>query len=121
MLVAKAIYGDGFLHALFGMRALRRLGNVSYSFYLLHGLMIIVVCDYLGPRLGTFPEILKFLVLLVIALAASSAVASVSYALFEKPYFALKARLRDSASRSFEVPPSGRSIRIGRQQLYRRR
>jgi peptidoglycan/LPS O-acetylase OafA/YrhL len=94
MLVAKVVYGNGFLHGLFGKTVLRRLGNVSYSFYLLHGLVIIVVCDYLGPQLAMVPEAVKFVTLLVIAFLASSAIASVSYGLFEKPYFAFRTKSR---------------------------
>ena len=87
LLVAKVIYGDGLLHRLFALEKLRRLGKVSYSFYLFHGLVIIIVCDQLKPFLHDLPELVTFALLLGCAFACSVAVASVSYRLLERPYF----------------------------------
>ena len=95
LLVAKVVYGDGVLHDLFSNALMRYVGNVSYSFYLFHGLMIIVVCEYLGPHLAMLPDPVKFIVLFLTAFFSSCAVAALSYALFEKPYFAHRAKARD--------------------------
>jgi len=95
LLVAKVVYGAGLLHRLFTFAPLCRLGKVSFSFYLLHGLMIIVVCDHLAPLLRGLPEAARFVTLLIAAFGASTAVASFSYRLLEQPYFEFRhARLR---------------------------
>ena len=86
-LVAKAVYGDGLLHRLFCWRALRRIGNVSYSFYLFHGLALVAFCDHVGPHLGGLPEPVRFFALLTGSFALSLAAAAISYACFERPYF----------------------------------
>jgi len=87
LLVAKVVYGDGLLHRLFCAETLCRLGAVSYSFYLFHPLVIIVVCDHLGALMPPMPQSIRFFVLLVCSFACSAAVASVSYRLVERPYF----------------------------------
>jgi len=85
--VAKTVYGDGILHRVFCWKPLRRLGDISYSFYLFHGLAIVVFCDRVGLLIGGLPELPRFCVLLVGAFALSIAVGLVSYRLLEKPYF----------------------------------
>ena len=83
------------LRRLFDSAALVRLGRISYSFYLFHGLVIIIVCDHLGPLLYGLPGLVRFPVLLGCSFTSSAAVASVAYRLFEQPYFARRnARLR---------------------------
>lgn len=91
-LVAKVVYGSGFLHKMFCWRPLRQLGNVSYSFYLFHGLAIIIVCDHAGPGLRGMAEPLRFALLLIGSFALSTAVAAVSYTLLERPYFERRLR-----------------------------
>jgi cellulose synthase (UDP-forming) len=87
LLVAKTVHGNGLLHRLFNADSLRRLGKVSYSFYLFHGLVIIIVCDHVGPMLGGFPEFVRFTALLCLSFGCSAAVASLFYRLLERPYF----------------------------------
>jgi peptidoglycan/LPS O-acetylase OafA/YrhL len=87
LLVAKVAYGDGLLQRVFRWEVLERLGKVSYSFYLFHGLVIIIFCNHLGPLLQELPEIVRFLVLISCSFACSAALASVSYRLIERPYF----------------------------------
>jgi len=87
LLVAKVIHGDGVLHRMFAWEPLRRLGRVSYSFYLFHGLVIIIVCDHLAPLLHGLPEPLTFVLLLGCSSGCSVAIASASYRLLEQPYF----------------------------------
>jgi peptidoglycan/LPS O-acetylase OafA/YrhL len=98
LLFAKSVYGDGLLNRVFSASPLRRLGKVSYSFYLFHGLLVIVVCDHVGPLLQWLPEAPRFAILLGFAFSASVAVAALSYRLFEQPYFD-----RRSTSRSFDI------------------
>ena len=87
LLVAKVIHGDGLLHRMFHWEVLRRLGKVSYSFYLFHGLIVVVVCDHVGPMLRDLPEIVRFSILLSGSFALSAAAAAVFYRLLERPYF----------------------------------
>jgi len=89
-LVAKVVYGEGFLHKIFCVPALVNLGKVSYSFYLFHGLVVIVVCDHLAVLLQGLPGALRFVVVLACAFACSVAVAWLCHRLLEVPYFARK-------------------------------
>jgi peptidoglycan/LPS O-acetylase OafA/YrhL/cellulose synthase/poly-beta-1,6-N-acetylglucosamine synthase-like glycosyltransferase len=89
-LVAKAVYGEGFLHKIFCVPALVNLGKVSYSFYLFHGLVVIVVCDHLALLLRGLPGALRFFVVLACAFTCSVAVAWLCHRLLEVPYFARK-------------------------------
>lgn len=89
-LVAKIVYGKGILHKAFCWEPLRRIGHISYSFYLFHGLAIVAFCDHLGPNLRELPEAIRFIVLFTGSFALSLATALVSYALLEKPYFERK-------------------------------
>ena len=86
------------MQRLFGLEVLRRLGRVSYSFYLFHGLVIIIVCDHLGALLKGLPEGARFLVLIASAFAGSVASAVLFYRLLERPYFE-----RSHARRSSEL------------------
>jgi len=44
------------LQRVFRWEVLERLGKVSYSFYLFHGLVIIIFCNHLGPLLQELPK-----------------------------------------------------------------
>lgn len=98
MLVAKAIAGDGMLARCFNAPLLRRLGNCSYSLYLLHGLMIVVVVDHLGPRWASLPLPVHAGVLMLVSLLGSAALAGVSYRWLELPYFKHRRRATDRRS-----------------------
>jgi len=87
LLVAKATHGTGALARVFRLAPLRALGNVSYSFYLLHGLVLVAVVDHLGPRLPPLPAPAHFAVLSAAAFLASVAASLVSFRLLEQPYF----------------------------------
>jgi peptidoglycan/LPS O-acetylase OafA/YrhL len=99
-LVAKAVYGEGFLHKIFCVPALVNLGKVSYSFYLFHGLVVIVVCDHLALLLRGLPGALRFFVVLACAFTCSVAVAWLCHRLLEVPYFARKHSSLPVVSRS---------------------
>jgi peptidoglycan/LPS O-acetylase OafA/YrhL len=87
LLVATVICGRGILNRLFCQTPLRRLGNISYSFYLLHGTVVIATVDYLGPVLRGLPASAQFGLLIALSFAASIGCSHVSFLLFEKMYF----------------------------------
>lgn len=103
LLVAKATYGTGLLRRLFCWRPLRALGNISYSFYLLHALVLVAMIDHLGPRLTALPGALHFGVLLAISFAVGVGVSWLSFRWLEQPYF--RRRLR-RASKSSPARPT---------------
>jgi exopolysaccharide production protein ExoZ len=88
LLVAKVVYGTGMLHRAFACSPLRRLGNISYSFYLLHGLAIVAFCDHVGPLLLALPEPGRFVLLFAGSFVSSMAAGWLSYWVMERPYFA---------------------------------
>jgi exopolysaccharide production protein ExoZ len=98
--VAKVAYGDGVLHRFFCLNALRWIGDISYSFYLFHGLAIVVFCDRVGRYLNGLPELQRFGALLAGSFALSIAIALISYRLFEKPYFDRKHGANTTANRN---------------------
>lgn len=92
LLVGRVIYGGGVLNRIFCLMPIRRLGNMSYSFYLLHGLAVIVVVDNVGPFVRGLPQAVQFVLLMGIAFLVAAASAKASFMLFEKMYFDRKAR-----------------------------
>jgi len=86
LIVAKILCGTGGFFKVLSWPALSRLGVVSYSFYLFHGLAIVAFCDHVGPYLRV-PEAMRFAILISGSFAASLAIAQLSYLLLEKPYF----------------------------------
>jgi exopolysaccharide production protein ExoZ len=100
-LVAKTIYGQGFLNRIFCVKPMRTLGNLSYSFFLLHGLALIFVVDYAGPLIINMGEPVRILLLMTGSFLLASFAAVCSYWLFERPYFERRTRasnLRQSAA-----------------------
>lgn len=107
LLVGKVTYGNGVLARAFAWTPLRYLGNVSYSFYLVHGLAIELVLNdtmqsWLVPGGVTF---------LVTTFAASLVLATVfAIALFvlaERPYFSWRRPALDSPRSTHEVAVVG--------------
>lgn len=87
LLVANATWGTGLLARLFRWAPLRALGNVSYSFYLLHGLAVVAVVDHVGPLLNALPSAAHFGVLLVMSFAVGVGASKLSFRWLEQPYF----------------------------------
>ena len=84
LVIAAAAHADqaGRTPRLLGARAMVRLGEWSYAFYLLHELVIRGLTDHLGlDDLEAGPAVVTVLVLLVVAIAASG----LMVALVEKP------------------------------------
>jgi exopolysaccharide production protein ExoZ len=96
LLVCLAAFGDdGFLRRFFTARPLRWLGNMSYSYYLAHGLGVqafFLVLRYLFPPASGNGWL--FFALLVPAFLASLIVSVVLYLLIERPYSILPSNAR---------------------------
>jgi exopolysaccharide production protein ExoZ len=99
LLVARCLHGGGFLARMFSAAPVRWLGNVSYSFYLLHGLIIVAVVDHVGPLLGRFSTVVHMLTMIALALVASSVLAAISFRWLEQPYFKRRGRLGPRSER----------------------
>jgi len=85
LLVGKCITGGNVIARLLGARALVRVGRVSYSFYLLHWMIVVLVAQTLAPRMTS--AIGGAAALFVGAFVLCAAAASASWWLCERPYF----------------------------------
>lgn len=89
LLMIEVCYGGGWLNRLFAWRPIRRIGNISYSLFLVH---IIPICfvimfrpAWLSSR-GLVPALLWALV----ALIGSLILAGALFLIAERPYFAAR-------------------------------
>jgi exopolysaccharide production protein ExoZ len=88
LVLGQCLAGANALARLLARRPLVLLGRVSYSFYLLHWMVVVLVARALTPhrdRLGAFPGTVT---LFVVAFALSALVATALWWLAERPYFA---------------------------------
>ncbi|CAG1006823.1 hypothetical protein BURK2_03525 [Burkholderiales bacterium] len=91
LLVIQACFGTGWLRRIFEWPALRWVGNISYSFYLVHSLMISVTVQWLWEgKLTALADKGNALLLLFASLLGTLLLASLMFLLFERPYFARK-------------------------------
>ena len=99
VLVAKIAYGDGALPRLLAWTPLRYFGNVSYSFYLVHGLAIeLVMNDTIDSWLGS-RGVAYLATTFAASLALGTALATALFMLAERPYFTWRLRSAMSAAR----------------------
>jgi exopolysaccharide production protein ExoZ len=92
LLVIKVIFDKGLLNRLFKSTPLRYLGNISYSFYLVHGLGIEIVMRQAGSIIDLFGPGLGLVLTLLPAFALSFLISTVLFLLAEKPYFTWRRR-----------------------------
>lgn len=93
-LTLHTIFFDGILKTVFSWVYLRWVGNMSYSYYLVHGLVLNGIRYVINSRLRFLPHSqLNFIGLFVFCVAATLAAAAMLYLLVEKP-FSLKSRKR---------------------------
>lgn len=91
LLVIQACYGTAWLRRIFEWPWLRRVGNISFSFYLMHSLVISVLVEWLWDgKLTALADKSNALLLLALSLAAALALSSLMFLLFERPYFVRK-------------------------------
>jgi len=90
LIIVRASYARGLLHRLLTTRPLLALGRISFSFFLLHTIVLGVVLPLTEPYFnGTFGS---GAVLAVATFGLSWALATVLYEFAEKPYFAFRNR-----------------------------
>jgi peptidoglycan/LPS O-acetylase OafA/YrhL len=90
LLTVNALYGDGRLNRMFSWRPLRYIGNVSFSFYLLHGLGIDLVMDSYPHLFADFSGLSYLFVTMTASLVTGLAFATLLFLVAEKPYFRSK-------------------------------
>jgi len=94
-----ALSGDGFLATWFSWDWLRWFGNISYSYYLVHGLvlhLLLKACDFL--HLPPSLSISSFLLLCVFAFLATALGGAVLFLAIEKPAWRLGKRNSSQAA-----------------------
>ena len=89
-LALKVLYGQGFLHKIFRIRGLRYMGNISFSFYLMHGLALELIMAFWVHQFSGMNEPLFFIMTFGLSLLLSVGLATVLFLLTEKPYFIFK-------------------------------
>lgn len=99
-LVLKVIYGSGFLNHLFQVRWLRYLGNISYSFYLMHGLAIELVMGHVAKSLVHYGTGIYLVATFAMAFVLAVVFSTILFLLTEKPYFTRK---KHQCSPSMEI------------------
>ena len=87
LLVLKVLYGKESFNRLFRVKWLRYLGNMSYSFYLMHGLALEIIMVNLSPRFSGMGKIMFFATTFSAALLLGLVLSTVLFLLTEKPYF----------------------------------
>jgi len=86
---------DGALERCFSWRPLRCLGNMSYSYYLIHGVTlqgVALLWTLLSPR-GN-PSIASFLIALVVGFTATWVVSTLLFVFIERPLSLERKRIR---------------------------
>jgi len=96
LLALRTLYGEGMLRRIFSSGPLRMLGNLSYSFYLVHAAVITYVIWKIGflfnwqlkvPLIG---RAAYFVTTLCFSFFASAVFATALFVIAERPYFARK-------------------------------
>jgi exopolysaccharide production protein ExoZ len=98
-------FGGGILSHIFSWQPLRALGNMSYSFYLIHGLALGVVREAVKRVVSPGSHNLLFLVLVMLGFAASWVVSTVLFVAVERP-LSIHIKMKRPASAS---PPGAAS------------
>ena len=88
LFMVQSCFGKGMLNRLFSYTPIRRFGNVSYSFFLVHSILIYVVLMHLGPKWITSNGLLPALVVGFVTALFSWVLAAALFVGVERPYFA---------------------------------
>ena len=104
------LYYRGVLNRFFSLGSLRWFGNISYSYYLIHGLTLHVVAQLAHRMLGTRPlPVSEFILLLVVALAATILAGALLFLAIEKPLSFSSPRVIRGQGPSTVLPPAAAS------------
>jgi peptidoglycan/LPS O-acetylase OafA/YrhL len=87
LLFIKTCFGRGVLNRIFSQTVLRWLGNLSYSFYLIHPLAVGVVCVYAANYFRGMSPVISVLLYCGSAFAVAVAFSVVLFAVSERWYF----------------------------------
>lgn len=87
LLFVNTVYGAGFLNKIFSLKPLRYLGNISYSFYLVHVTAIAVVFGYVLKLLELQAGLSSLLLLLIGSFALATSISILLFVLVERLYF----------------------------------
>nr|WP_281255648.1 acyltransferase [Desulfamplus magnetovallimortis] len=99
LLFVNICFGKGILNSFFNIRYLRQLGNISYSFYLYHTIVIPIVFTHIIKKylIDSVHPLITTIAAFLLTFFISGIVALLSYLIFEKPYFFYKqSRKRNS-------------------------
>ena len=88
MVVAKALRNDNVIAGALGWPPLRRLGNISYSFYLVHWMIVVLVARAVLPHANALGVAGATAVIFVAGFTASAVAAAALWWCAERPYFA---------------------------------
>ncbi len=94
LLFIKSCYGEGLLRRLFGSGPLRFLGNISYSFYLIHPLSYWVASRWIDPLVRHRSEVVALPLFFGGHLLVAVAGSVVLFAVAERWYFGYAHRFR---------------------------
>ncbi|HTS20520.1 MAG TPA: acyltransferase [Casimicrobiaceae bacterium] len=86
--IVRASYGTGFLHRALISAPFQMLGRISFSFFLIHTLVIGVVIEFTAPYFGG--RLRSAAALAVLAFSSSCLLAALLYQIAEKPYYAFR-------------------------------
>lgn len=95
LVLGKCCASDNAIATLLSARPAVSLGRVSYSFYLLHWMIVVLVARWLFPHREALGAVGATVALFIIGFVLSAIVATVSWRLAERPYFAAM-RVRQS-------------------------
>ncbi|MGE3808878.1 MAG: acyltransferase family protein [Gemmataceae bacterium] len=105
LLFVKACFAEGWLQRLFAWTPLRGLGNISYSFYLVHGLCLTFLQTIAPPLLMGLRARVVFLIFLIASFTLSMVMSIVLFAIAERWYF----RWRAGSQQAEMAPPHARA------------
>lgn len=89
VLMIEVCYGRGWLNRLFSWRPIRRIGNVSYSLFLVHTIPIYLLINF-GPDWISSRGLVRAFFGAILALLSSIVLAGALFLIAERPYFAAK-------------------------------
>jgi exopolysaccharide production protein ExoZ len=91
MLIVKTVWGDGYLYLVFTNKFLCKLGRISYSFYLMHVVVITVFFITLN-NFGVTDSLLVALISVPVVFGLCYAASYLLFKFAEEPYFKYKTK-----------------------------